>query len=471
MPGPVLIARIQFGFIAAFHILWPPLTVGLSCILLLFEVMWNRSGDEFYYRQARFWSRLFLLNFSVGVATGVPMEFIFGTNWKPFSAAAGNFFGNILGFEAVIAFMLEAGFLGIMVFGWHRVPRPVHLFATTMVAVGSVFSVFWIMVANSWMQTPTGTALRQGRFVVTSYWHAIFNPDLVYAFWHMLVACFELSLVVLAGVSAWYLYHHRDTVFFFRLFRAAVLATAVAAPAQILIGDSGGRALEVLEPAKLAAMEAHWRTNAPGHGAAWALIAIPDRARQDNRWALEIPDGLSLLIRHSKTGRVVGLDAFARNDQPPVWIPFYAFRLMVLCGFFIAGTALWTLALWMRGRLSEVASGLHRGLLRAWMLSIPAVYLAIEAGWFTREVGRQPWVVYGLMRTRQGASTIAAPVLAWSLSGYVVIYAIVGISAGVFARRIVHEGPDFASGVPAPPELPSSAAVRKHRRPDTERPR
>lgn len=460
MPDPVLIARVQFGFIAAFHILWPPLTVGLSFILFLLEALWNWSGEAFYYHQARFWSRLFLLNFAIGVATGLPMEFVFGTNWKPFTAAAGNVFGNLLGFEAVIAFMLEAGFLGIMIFGWQRVPRLVHLFATAMVTLGGLFSVFWIMAANSWMQTPTGTVLREGQFVVTSYWDAVFNPDLVYAFWHMLVACIELSLAVVGGVSAWYLYHVRNTQFFFRIFRVVAFATAIIAPAQILIGDSGGRALETLEPAKLAAMEGDWHTNLPGTGAPWALVAMPDSARQDNRWALEVPDGLSLLIEHSPTGRVLGLDAFAPRDQPPVWIPFYGFRLMVLSGFWIAMTALWTLVLGLRRRLTVASVYEHRWLLRAWMLSLPAAYLAIEAGWFTREVGRQPWVVYGLMRTSRAASAIASSALVGSLTGYVVIYAIVGIAGYHFARRIVQQGPDLEAPVPAvstPPQTSGKA--------------
>ncbi|MHB1941441.1 MAG: cytochrome ubiquinol oxidase subunit I [Acidiferrobacteraceae bacterium] len=465
MLSPVLLARIQFGFIAAFHILWPPLTVGLAFILFALEFLWHRSGEEFYYRQARFWSRLFLLNFGIGVATGVPLEFSFGTNWKLFSIAAGNFFGNILGFETVIAFMLEAGFVGIMIFGWRRVPPIVHLFATAMVALGSVLSVFWIMVANSWMQTPTGTVLRNGRFVVTNYWKAIFNPDLVYAFWHMLVACLELSLVVVAGVSAWYLYQGRNSEFFFRIFRLAALLAALVAPTQILIGDSAGRALATLAPAKLAAIEAHWHTNSPGHGASWALLAAPDATRQDNRWAIKIPDALSLLIRHSATGRVLGLTSFPRRDQPPVWIPFYAFRLMVVSGFFVAGAALWTLIVAARGELTSVGLTKRRGLLRAWILSIPATYLAIEAGWFTREIGRQPWVVYGLMRTSAGTSDLAVPALIWSLFGYVVIYAVVGVSGFYFARRIIEEGPDFATSVPALPKIHRTPRPKAGRRP------
>ena len=458
--NPVVLARIQFGFIAAFHILWPPLTVGLAFILLILEILWIRTGHEFYYRHARFWSRLFLLNFGVGVVTGVPMEFSFGTNWSAFSAIAGNFFGNILGFETVLAFMLEAGFLGIMMFGWGRVPRLMHLFATAMVALGSVLSVFWIMVANSWMQTPAGVVLRDGQFVVTSYFRAIFNPDLVYGFWHMLVACIEISLVVIAGISAWYLDKGRDRLFFLRIFRAAALATVIVAPLQILIGDSAGQSLARTQPAKLAAIEAHWHTNAPGKGAPWALLAWPDATQQDNRWALTIPDGLSLIVTHSMTGVVQGLTAFPQADQPPVWIPFYAFRLMVAAGIFIALTAIWTLIVMVRGGMIEKRLKDHRFLLRAWMLCIPAAYLAIEAGWFTREVGRQPWLVYGLLRTSAGVSDISRGSLLWSLSGYIVLYGLIGIAALYFARGIILAGPDFQTAIPGHAETPPRTGGR-----------
>lgn len=448
---PVLLSRLQFAFIAAFHILWPPLTIGLSLILFGWEALWLRTGRAYYYRQARFWTRIFLLNFGVGVVSGLPMEFAFGTNWGPFSIATGNFIGNILGFETVLAFATEAGFLGIMIFGWNRVPPPVHLFATGMVVLGSVFSAFWIMVANAWMHTPRGAVIVDGRFVVSDFLAAIFTPDLAHSFTHMLLACLELSTVVMAGFSAWYLLKGRQVDFFLPLFRFAALATAVIAPLQIIAGDLAGGALAEHQPAKLAAIEAHWQTNPPGAGAAWSLIAWPDSARQTNRWALEIPNALSLIVTHSMTGEVRGLRDFPVRDQPPVWIPYYGFRLMLAAGLFIAALALWTLASWRRGHLQRARIGDRRWLLRAWIAAIPAVYLALEAGWFVREVGRQPWLVYGFIRTTEGAGALTSGAVLWSLAGFVLSYAVIGLVAFVFARRIAVEGPDLDSALPARP--------------------
>ena len=448
---PTLLSRAQFAFVAAFHILWPPLTIGLSLALFWWEAMWLRTGQAYYYRQARFWSRIFLLNFGVGVVSGLPMEFAFGTNWGPFSIAAGNFVGNILGFETVLAFATEAGFLGIMMFGWNRVPPPMHLFATAMVVLGGVFSAFWIMVANAWMQTPRGVIISDGRFVVTDFLDAIFTPDLVHSFTHMFLACIELSTVVMAGFGAWYLLKRRHVEFFLPMFRFAVLATAIVAPLQILVGDLAGVAMAEHQPAKLAAIEAHWHTNPPGEGAAWSVVAWPDSAAQQNRWSVEIPNALSLIVTHSMTGEVKGLRDFPRADQPPVWIPFYGFRVMLAAGVSIAALAIWTLIAWRRGHLRPSRVCDQRWLMRAWITAIPAVYLALEAGWFVREVGRQPWLVYGLLRTSEGASTLTTGSVLWSLTGFVLIYALIGITAFVFARRIAIEGPDLQSPLPRRP--------------------
>jgi cytochrome d ubiquinol oxidase subunit I len=445
---PVLLSRAQFAFIAAFHILWPPLTIGLSLILFGWEIMWLRTGKEFYYRQLRFWTRIFVLNFGIGVVSGLPMEFAFGTNWGPFSIATGNFIGNILGFETVLAFATEAGFLGIMIFGWNRVPPPMHLFATAMVVLGGVFSAFWIMVANAWMQTPRGTILVDGRFVVTDFLKAIFTPDLVHSFTHMLLACIVLSTVVMAGFGAWYLLNRRLVDFFLPMFRFAVLATAIFSPLQILTGDLAGIALAEYQPAKLAAIEAHWQTNAPGEGAAWSIIAWPDTAAQENHWSLEIPNALSLIVTHSLTGEVKGLRDFPPGDQPPVLIPYYGFRAMLAAGFFITLLAFVTLIVWRRGQLQPSRVCEQRWLLRAWIAAIPAVYLALEAGWFVREVGRQPWLVYGMVRTTEGAARLSGGSVLWSLAGFVLVYTVIGIVAIVYARRIAVTGPDLQSPMP-----------------------
>ena len=440
-----MLDRIQFGFNALFHILWPPLTIGLALILFAMEATWLKTGKAFWYQQTRFWTRLFLVNFGVGVISGIPMEFAFGLNWGPFSSASGDFMGNILGFETAMAFMLEAGFLGIMLFGWKRVSPKMHLFATGMVAFGSTLSAFWIMVANSWMQTPAGVRLENGTFVVTDWLRAVFNPDTPYGFGHMFMACIELSLVVIAGVSAYYLLKRRFVEFFQPTFKWAALALAVVAPLQILIGDSAGGALAQTQPAKLAAIEAHWHTNPRGEGAPWALLAIPDSAHQRNDWALKVPDGLSLIATHSLTGKVVGLTHFKPADQPPVWIPFYAFRVMVAAGVFVALMAWTTLLKWWRRRESLDPARLpeSKWLLRGWIVAVPAIYAALEAGWLTREVGRQPWLVYGLMRTSTGFSQMPPGTVVWSLLMFALFYGLIGITAVRFVLRIIRSGPEF----------------------------
>ena len=283
------LARGQFAMTAIFHILWPILTISLSAFLLVVEILWVRTSEVVWYRHARFWSKLLVLNFAVGVVSGIPMEFQFGTNWGPFSQFTGQFFGNILGFEGAMAFMLEAGFVGIMMLGWGRVPKGVHLFATSMVALGSSISAFWIMVANSWMQTPAGVAVVDGKIVVTDYVKAIFSPDMAWGVSHMWFAALETGLVVIAGLSAYYLLKRRNPEFFVRSFKLALLLLVFVAPVQIWLGDSSGVDVFATQPAKGAAIEGHWETNAPGTGASWSLLAWPDKAQQRNDWSIEVP--------------------------------------------------------------------------------------------------------------------------------------------------------------------------------------
>ncbi len=453
-----MLSRVQFGFNAMFHILWPPLTVGLALVLFGTEAAWVKTRNIFYYHQTKFWTKLFLINFGVGVVSGIPMEFAFGTNWAPFSVSSGDFMGNILGFETAMAFMLEAGFLGIMLFGWNRVGPKMHLFATSMVAFGSTLSAFWIMVANSWMQTPAGVELVNGKFVITDWFAAVFNPDLAHGFGHMFMACIELSLVVMAGVSAYYLLKGRHKEFFQPAFKWAVIGLFIAAPLQILIGDAAGGALEATQPAKLAAIEAHWETNAPGTSAPWALLAWPNAREQKNDWEISIPDSLSLVVTHTLHGKVTGLKDIKREDQPPVLVPFYAFRVMVAAGLFVALMAFVTLwRMWRRREsMSPARIGENKWLLRGWMLSIPAIYAALEAGWMTREVGRQPWVVYGMMRTSEGVSRLPADTVLWSLVMYMLFYGVIGFAAIKFMARTLRQGPSFD---PPPSQISRSPAA------------
>ncbi len=443
----VMLSRIQFGITAMFHILWPVLTIGLSIFLVLVEALWLKTGDERYYRHARYWSKLFLLNFAVGAVTGIPMEFQFGTNWSVFSLAGGDFLGHMLGFEAAMAFMLEACFLGIMVFGWKRVTPRMHLFATCMVALGGSLSAFWIMVANSWMHTPTGGYFKDGLFAVTSNVEAIFNPDMPWGVSHMWLACLEISLFVVGGISAWHIKRSHHVEFFMMSFKLAVIAGLIVAPLQILVGDGSGKAVYEHQPAKLAAIEAHWHTNPPGEGAAWKILAWPNPEKQDNDWAIEIPNALSLITTNSLTGQVKGLREFPVEDQPPVLIPYYAFRVMLVIGFVLLFIMLWTLVAWRRGNLSPERIAGQEKLLSAWIAAAPLSYIAMEAGWITREIGRQPWIIYNLLRTDASATALPASAVGSSLATFAVVYLALFVLFVFFASRIVSKGPD-AEGEP-----------------------
>lgn len=446
---PVMLSRYQFALTTMFHITWASLSIGLSALLVVMEALWLQTKDQVYYHHARFWGRLFLLNFAVGAMSGVPLEFQFGTNWGRFAAATHGFFGNILGFETVLAFMVEAGFLGIMLFGWQRVSRGVHFFATGMVALGASSSAFWILVANSWMQTPAGGHWEGGRFILTSFRSALFNPDMPWGVSHMWVAALEATLFAVGGISAWQILQNRQAGFFTRSLKVALVAAIVLTPVQIWLGDGSGRSVARTQPPKLAAIESLWETNAPGTGAPLKLLAWPNPSREDNDWTfINIPDGLSLLITHTLTGRVQGLKDFPREDRPPVALTFLSFRLMAGIGFLLFFLMLWTGWDWWKGFLRPEAIGGRQWLLYAWIASMPLGFLAIEAGWVTREVGRQPWVIYGLLRTSQGASLLPAATVATSLIIYAVIYTILTAALLGFARRIINRGPDLGSPPP-----------------------
>jgi cytochrome d ubiquinol oxidase subunit I len=453
------LARGQFAMTAIFHILWPILTISLSAFLLVVEILWVRTSEIVWYRHARFWSKLLVLNFAVGVVSGIPMEFQFGTNWGPFSQFTGQFFGNILGFEGAMAFMLEAGFVGIMMLGWGRVPKGVHLFATSMVALGSSISAFWIMVANSWMQTPSGVAVVGDKLAVTDYVKAIFSPDMRWGVSHMWFAALETGLVVVAGISAYYLLKRRNPEFFVRSFKLALLLLAFVAPVQIWLGDSSGVDVFATQPAKGAAIEGHWETNAPGTGASWSLLAWPDKAKQRNDWSIEVPGLLSVLGTHSLHGQVKGLADIPVADQPPLLpLLYYTFRAMAGIGFLFMVLAFWTaFALRKaRGRLDALLA--QRKLLLAWVLAIPLPYIAVECGWIVREVGRQPWVVYGLLRTEHAASAIPPIAITGSMVMFAVFYVVLLSSFFYFARRWLKSGPDVTLMPPAEPS-PSRQSV------------
>jgi cytochrome d ubiquinol oxidase subunit I len=445
---PLMLSRLQFAITTMFHMLWPLMSIGLSLFMVILEILWFVTKDDTYYRHLRFWAKIFLLTFGIGVASGIPLEMEFGTNWARFSNTAGDFFGNILGFEAAMAFALEAAFLAIFLFGWKRVPKAVHLLSNIMVFFGASLSAFWIMGANSWMQVPAGVSIEGGRIKILDYARAIFNPMVGVSFTHMWIACVETTLFMVAGISAWYILRGKSADFFLKSFKIALIIAVVVTPLQIFVGDSSARKVVKYQPAKAAAMEAHWETNPPGKGASFSVLALPDRAKQENNWSIEIPSLLSLLSLHSLKGKVIGLREFPMKDQPSVALPFYAFRIMVLLGFIMFFMMLWALGRWVRGRLRVEETPISREFWTIWRIATPFGFIATELGWTVREVGRQPWIIYGIMRTDEGVSNLTVHAAAVSLFLFGLVYSILLVIFLLFIRRIMEKGPDFTSPIP-----------------------
>ncbi len=439
----VLLSRIQFAVTTLFHILFPTLTIGLSVFLVVVELLWIRTKEELYYRMYRFWVKFFALNFSVGVVTGIVLEFEFGTNFSRFSQAASNLISPLMAFEVMTAFFLESGFLGIMLFGWNRVSRHMHFLATCLVAVGTILSAFWILAANSWMQTPAGYSLIDGKFMVTDFHAAIFNPSAVVRMLHMGTAALETSVFVVAGVSAYFLLKGSYSSLFRRSLTIALIMAALFAPAQMIIGDLSGRMVFRHQPAKLAATEAHWETNRDG-GAPFVVVAFPDVKAEKNTFEISIPNGLSLLATHSLHGRVSGLNEFPRENRPSVPVLFLAFRIMVGIGTLLLLVMVWGSFLWRKGRLFE-----HRPFLWTLLIIHPLGFVAVETGWITTEAGRQPWLVYGLMRTVEGISPIPPGNVIWSLSLFLIIFATTGSIYSYYVLKMIGRGPDVSSPIPA----------------------
>ncbi|OKH21736.1 cytochrome ubiquinol oxidase subunit I [Hydrococcus rivularis NIES-593] len=450
----VALSRLQFALTAIFHMLWPVLTTGMGIYLVIIEGLWLKTKNLDYYHHARFWSKLYVLNFGIGVASGLPMAFQFGLNWAPFSESVGDFFGTVLGFEATMAFMLEASFLGIMLFGWERVPPLIHWLSTILVAFGANLSTFWILSANSWLQTPAGGEFVNGKFVVQDYFQAIANPFMVNSFLHMFFATLETSLFVIGGISAWYVLNQRHAEFFSRSLKV-VLALAIAvAPLQIFVGHLSAEQVYHYQPAKLAAMEAQWETIPAGQAADWSLVALPSEKNEQNLWEIKIPGALSYLLELKPTldEPVKGLKEWEPANRPHlVGLIYYSFRIMVGIGLFLAGLVLMSVVQWLRGKLSAIAITEQKWLMRAWIFAAPLGYIAVETGWIVRCVGRQPWIVYGELRTVDSASHLPAGEVLFSLLGLSSIYTVFLIAALYFGSRIIRRGPNL--------ELPAPQAI------------
>jgi len=426
----VLLARAQFGLNIAFHILFPTITIGLAWILVYFRAQYARTGEPAWLETYRLWVKVFALTFAMGVVTGIVMSFQFGTNWPGFMLKVGNVAGPLLAYEVLTAFFLEATFLGVMLFGMNRVPGWVHLTSTVLVAVGTSLSAFWILALNSWMQTPTGHGTIDGQLVAADWIQVIFNPSFPHRFTHMMLATGLTASFVVAGLSAWRLIKAPGDVAALRTLRTGVLIAAVLAPVQAFVGDRHGLNTLEHQPAKIAAVEAIWKTE---KGVPLVLFAIPNAEKRRNDFAIEIPKGASLILKHDPDAELKGLDAFA-PDTAPVAPVFFAFRVMVGMGMLMI--ALSWLGAWMM-RKNAVPP---RWLLWTFAGFTFSGWIATLAGWLVTEIGRQPWLVTGVLLTADAAGPVSGAQLGASLTGYILTYALMLVAYMVVLTHLAGKG-------------------------------
>ncbi|GGY58357.1 cytochrome ubiquinol oxidase subunit I [Bacterioplanes sanyensis] len=442
-----LLARIQFAFTISFHIIFPAITIGLACYLAVLEGLWLKSRQTKYINLYTFWSKIFAVNFGMGVVSGIVMAYQFGTHWRGFSEFAGSITGPLLTYEVLTAFFLEAGFLGVMLFGREKVGERLHFFATCMVALGTVISTFWILASNSWMQTPQGHAIVDGRVVPLDWWAVIFNPSFPYRLAHMCLAAFISTAFLVAGAAAWHLLqcqrqHCSASPEVKTMLSMAMWMALAIVPLQMFVGDMHGLNTLQYQPTKVAAMEAHY-SNADGEPTPLILFGWPDSEQQTVHWALEVPALASLILLHDSEQQVPALDEFPRDHWPNVPLVFWSFRLMVGLGLLMLAASLW--ALWLRRgeRLYQQPQFLR---LMLWLM--PSGLVATLAGWFTTEVGRQPWVVQGLLRTEQAVSAHTAVELSISLLAFVLSYLLIFGLGYFYMWRLIVTGPSHGPSLP-----------------------
>lgn len=431
----VLLSRLQFAFTVSFHIIFPAFTIGLASWLAFLEGLHLKTGNPVYKHLYQFWVKIFAVAFGMGVVSGLVMSFEFGTNWSGFSDKIGNVLAPLIGFEVLTAFFLEASFLGIMLFGWNRVSPKMHYFSTCMVAFGTLLSAFWILSANSFMHTPQGYVIGADNVLLPESWLAIlFNPSFPHRFFHMVAAAFLTTSFVICGTGAYYLLKARHVELAKPMFQKALIIIIVLTPIQLFLGDSQGRNTLQYQPEKIAAIEGLWETT---RGADMVLFAIPDQAQQKNLYEIKIPHLASLILTHTYDGKVVGLKNWAQADQPPVFPVFFAFRAMVGIGVLMLFTAIGGLVLMLRKHVFG-AHWFHR-----WcVLMAPSGFLAVLAGWFVTEIGRQPYVVYGVLKTKDMVSPITTMEVGWSLLFFVLIYSFVFACGITYIIRLIVNGPD-----------------------------
>jgi cytochrome d ubiquinol oxidase subunit I len=442
------LARLQFAFTVSAHIIFPAFTIGLASYLAVLEGLWLATGRSVYLSVFNYWKKIFAITFGMGVVSGIVMSYQFGTNWSVFSDKAGPILGPLMGYEVLTAFFLEAGFLGIMLFGMTRVGKGLHFFATLMVAGGTLLSAFWILSANSWMQTPAGFAMNdKGQFIPVDWWQVVFNPSFPYRLVHMVLAAYLTTAFVVGGTAAFHLLRDKRNEGARLMFSMAMWMAAVVAPIQIVAGDFHGLNTREHQPAKIAAMEGHFETRS---GAPLILFGWPDMQAETTRYAIEIPKLGSYILTHDWNGTIQGLKDFPKQDRPNAAIVFWSFRVMVGLGLLMAAIGAWSLLARLRGALFD-SPWLHR----AAVLMTPAGFGAVLAGWITTEVGRQPFTVYGLLRTADSVSPIAAPAVGTSLIAFIVVYFFVFGSGTLYILKLMGHAPRTDE-----PDMPASAPQR-----------
>jgi len=448
---PVFLARVQFAFTVAYHITFPAFTIGLASWLVVVEWRWLKTGNPIYEQVYRMWVKIFAVTFGMGVVSGVVLSYQFGTNWSVFADQVGNVLGPLLGYEVLTAFFLEASFLGIMLFGWNRVSKKMHFAATVIVAAGTLISAFWILSANSWMQTPAG--FREGvdgLLYPTDWIQVIFNPSFPFRFVHMVTAAYLTTAFVVGGIGGYYLWRGLHVKHARIMFGMAMIMAIFVAPLQLLFGDLHGQNTFKHQPAKVAAIEGIWETE---KGAGLRLFAWPDQIEERNRFEITIPKLSSLILTHELDGEVKGLKSWARIDRPPVGVVFWAFRLMVGLGMLMIATGLIALVLHFKKKLFTTRW------FHIWCMAMtPAGFVAVVSGWFVTEVGRQPYIVFNVLRTSETISPVAGGTVAASLAAFVITYGLVFTAGAYYILKLIGKGPETADedtygshGVDQPP--------------------
>jgi len=462
--SPVILARIQFAFTVSFHIIFPAFTIGLASWLAVVEWRYLKTGKEVYQEIYRMWVKIFAVTFGMGVVSGVVLSYQFGTNWSVFSDRVGNVIGPLLGYEVLTAFFLEASFLGVMLFGWNRVSPRMHFAATVIVAFGTLLSSFWILSANSWMQTPQGYRIdADGLFYPTDWIQVVFNPSFPYRFAHMVLAAYLTTAFVVGGVGAFYLFRKQHIQHARVMVGMAMIMAVFVAPLQPIVGDLHGLNTLKHQPAKVAAMEGLWETQ---RGAPLVLFGWPDETREETLYALEIPKLSSLILTHELDGEVKGLKEWPQDERPPVALVFWSFRVMVGIGVLMVLTGIFAAVLFWRKRLFSTRW------FQIWCMALtPSGFIAVLAGWMVTEIGRQPYIVYGVMRTAEAVSPVAATNIAISLLAFIAAYTFIFGAGSYYVLRLIAKGPSTPEaaygdhGIKSPPlvtDLGSEAGGGQH---------